>query len=104
MVKLLKKYTEKYIQMIKELLGRILEVLNDEDFRKKTRKEAWHAFMYLVLSTVWAIVDAMVFIILTSLGLHVVPSNIISDICWMITSFSLNLKKVIYAEWLHPFH
>ena len=52
MVKLLKKYTEKYIQMIKELLGRILEVLNDEDFRKKTRKEAWHAFMYLVLSTV----------------------------------------------------
>ena len=93
MVKLLKKYTEKYIQMIKELLGRILEVLNDEDFRKKTKKEARHAFMYLVLSTVWAIADAMVFIILTSLWLHVVPSNIISDICWMITSFSLNLKK-----------
>ena len=52
MVKLLKKYTEKYIQMIKELLGWILEVLNDEDFRKKTKKEARHAFMYLVLSTV----------------------------------------------------
>ena len=93
MVKLLKKYTEKYIQMIKELLGWILEVLNDEDFRKKTRKEARHAFMYLVLSTVWAIVDAIVFIVLTSLWLHIVPSNIISDICWMITSFSLNLKK-----------
>ena len=91
--KFLKKYTKKYIQMIKELLGWILEVLNDEDFRKKTRKEARHAFMYLVLSTVWAIADAMVFIILTSLGLHIVPSNIISDICWMVTSFSLNLKK-----------
>ena len=50
--KFLKKYTKKYIQMIKELLGWILEVLNDEDFRKKTRKEARHAFMYLVLSTV----------------------------------------------------
>ena len=29
-----------------------IEVLNDEYFRKKTRKEARHAFMYLVLSTV----------------------------------------------------
>ena len=90
---LLGKNIGKYIQMIKELLGWILEVLNDEDFRKKTRKEARHAFMYLVLSTVWAIVDAIVFIVLTSLWLHIVPSNIISDICWMITSFSLNLKK-----------
>lgn len=88
-----KRYAKKYFQIIKELRGRILEVLNDEDFRKKTRKEAWHAFMYLVLSTVWAIVDAIVFIVLTSLWLHIVPSNIISDICWMITSFSLNLKK-----------
>ena len=91
--KYIKKYSKKYIQMIKELLGWILEVLNDEDFRKKTKKEARHAFMYLVLSTVWAIVDAIVFIFLTSFWLHVVPSNIISDICWMVTSFSLNLKK-----------
>jgi len=91
--KSLKKYSKKYVQILKELLGWITEVLNDEDFRKKTRKEAWHAFMYLVLSTIWAIVDAIVFIVLTSLWLHIVPSNIISDICWMITSFSLNLKK-----------
>jgi len=91
--KYVKKYIKKYIQILKELRGWILEVLNDEDFRKKTRKEAWHAFMYLVLSTVWAIVDAIVFIVLTSFWLHIVPSNIISDICWMITSFSLNLKK-----------
>jgi hypothetical protein len=48
----IKKYTRKYIQMLKELRGWILEVLNDEDFRKKTKKEAWHAFMYLVLSTI----------------------------------------------------
>lgn len=87
------KLSKKYIQMIKELLWWIKEVLNDEDFRKKTRKEARHAFLYLVLSTVWAIVDAIVFIVLTSLWLHIVPSNIISDICWMVTSFSLNLKK-----------
>jgi hypothetical protein len=50
--KFLKKYSKKYIQILKELLGWIMEVLNDEDFRKKTKKEAWHAFMYLVLSTV----------------------------------------------------
>ena len=87
------KHIKQYIQMLKELLGWIMEVLNDENFRKKTKKEARHAFMYLILSTIWAIVDAIVFIVLTSLGLHVVPSNIISDICWMITSFSLNLKK-----------
>ena len=91
--KFIKKYTRKYVQILKELRGWILEVLNDEDFRKKTRKEAWHAFMYLILSTIWAIVDAIVFIVLTSLWLHIIPSNVISDICWMITSFSLNLKK-----------
>jgi hypothetical protein len=43
---------KKYAQILKELKDWVLEVLNDEDFRKKTRKEAWHAFMYLVLSTV----------------------------------------------------
>ena len=89
----IKKHKRNYIQILKELRGWILEVLNDEDFRKKTRKEAWHAFMYLILSTIWAIVDAIVFIVLTSLWLHIIPSNIISNICWMITSFSLNLKK-----------
>jgi hypothetical protein len=50
--KFLKKYSKKYVQILKELLGWITEVLNDEDFRKKTKKEARHAFMYLVLSTV----------------------------------------------------
>jgi hypothetical protein len=50
--KFVKKYTRKYIQMLRELVGWILEVLNDEDFRKKTKKEARHAFMYLILSTI----------------------------------------------------
>lgn len=93
MQKYVKNFSKKHIQMLRELKDWVLEVLNDEDFRKKTKKEARHAFMYLVLSTVWAIVDTIVFIVLTSLWLHVIPSNIISDLCWMITSFSLNLKK-----------
>jgi len=50
--KYVKKFSKKYIQMLKELKGWVLEVLNDEDFHKKTKKEARHAFMYLVLSTV----------------------------------------------------
>jgi hypothetical protein len=50
--KYVKKHIKKYIQILKELRGWILEVLNDEDFRKKTKKEAWHAFMYLILSTI----------------------------------------------------
>ncbi len=91
--KCIKKYMKKYIQMLKELLGWILEVLNDEDFRKKTREEARHAFLYLILSAVWAIVDCICFVILTSLWLNIIPSNIISGICGMVTSFSLNLKK-----------
>ena len=88
-----KKYIVKYVQMLKELRTRILEVINDDDFRKKTKEEARHAFLYLVLSAVWAIVDCISFVILTSLWLNIIPSNIISGICWMITSFSLNLKK-----------
>jgi hypothetical protein len=47
-----KKYSKKYIQILKELIGWIKEVLNDENFRKKTKKEARHAFMYLILSTI----------------------------------------------------
>ena len=97
MRRVLKKYTKKYIikyvQMLKELRTRILEVINDDDFRKKTREEARHAFLYLVLSAVWAIVDCISFVILSSIWLNIIPSNIISGICWMVTSFSLNLKK-----------
>ncbi len=89
----IKNFPKKYIQMLKELLDWVLEVINDDDFRKKTKEEARHAFLYLILSAVWAIVDCISFVILTSLWLNIIPSNIISGICWMFTSFSLNLKK-----------
>ena len=57
------------------------------------KKEVLHAFRYLILSTLWAIVDCVIFLTLTSLSLPIIPSNIISDLWWMITSFSLNLKR-----------
>lgn len=57
------------------------------------KKEATHAFLYLILSTLWAIVDATLFLLLTACSLPIIPSNIISDIWWMVTSFSLNLKR-----------
>jgi putative flippase GtrA len=47
----------------------------------------------LILSTLWAIVDCVIFLTLTSLSLPIIPSNIISDLWGMITSFSLNLKR-----------
>ena len=57
------------------------------------KKEAKHAFLYLILSTVWAFVDCLIFLTLTYLWLPIIPSNIISDVWGMITSFSLNLKR-----------
>ena len=57
------------------------------------KKEVLHAFRYLILSTLWAIVDCVIFLTLTSLSLPIIPSNIISDFWWMVTSFSLNLKR-----------
>lgn len=58
------------------------------------RLEFKHAFLYLILSTIWAIVDAVVFISLTNLlWLPIILSNVVSDTCGMITSFSLNVRK-----------
>ena len=57
------------------------------------KKEVLHAFRYLILSTLWAIVDCVIFLSLTSLSFPIIPSNIISDLWWMVTSFSLNLKR-----------
>jgi hypothetical protein len=48
----IKNFPKKYIQMLKELLDWVLEVINDDDFRKKTKEEARHAFLYLILSAV----------------------------------------------------
>ena len=60
---------------------------------KHISKEVKHALVYLILSTFWSIVDCWVFLTLTKLWLRIIPSNIISNLCWMITSFSLNVKK-----------
>lgn len=64
-----------------------------EHIKQHGKKEAIHAFLYLILSTLWAVVDCVVFLLLTSLNLPIIPSNIISDFWWMVTSFSLNLKR-----------
>ena len=64
-----------------------------EHIKQHGKKEVLHAFRYLILSTLWAIVDCVIFLTLTSLSLPIIPSNIISDFWWMVTSFSLNLKR-----------
>ncbi len=83
----------KYISKWKEIDKHIREKMKDEHIRKKAKKEAKHAFLYLIRSTLWTVVDCCLFLILTWLGLPIIPSNIISDTCGMITSFSLNVRK-----------
>ncbi len=70
-----------------------LKIALKNNIKQHGKKEAIHAFLYLILSTLWAIVDATLFLLLTSVSLPIIPSNIISDIWGMITSFSLNLKR-----------
>jgi len=70
-----------------------LKIALKNHIKQHGKKEAIHAFLYLILSTLWAIVDATLFLLLTSVSLPIIPSNIISDIWGMITSFSLNLKR-----------
>ena len=55
----------------------IREKINDEHVRKRAKKEAKHAFLYMILSTIWTIVDCCVFLVLTWLWLPIIPSNII---------------------------
>ena len=64
-----------------------------EHIRKRAKKETKHAILYTLLSWVAAIVDCGVFLILTSIWLPIIISNIRSEWCWLITSFTLNLKK-----------
>ena len=61
--------------------------------KKTVKKETKHAFVYLILSSIGGLVDCCMFYILSTVWLPIIPSNIISYSCWMITSFSLNLKK-----------
>ena len=64
-----------------------------EHIRKRAKKETKHALLYTLLSWIAAIVDCSVFLILTNIWLPIIISNIISEWCWLVTSFSLNLKK-----------
>ncbi len=83
----------KYISKWIEIDQHIREAMTSEHVRKRAKKEAKHAFLYLILSSIWTIVDCVVFLTLTWIWLPIIPSNIISDTCGMITSFSLNVKK-----------
>jgi len=80
------------IKLTKEERQQLKESLKTH-IKQHGKKEVLHAFRYLILSTLWAIVDCVIFLTLTSLSLPIIPSNIISDLWWMITSFSLNLKR-----------
>ena len=80
------------IKLTKEERHQLKESLKTH-IKQHGKKEVLHAFRYLILSTLWAIVDCVIFLTLTSLSLPIIPSNIISDLWWMITSFSLNLKR-----------
>ena len=80
------------IKLTKEERQQLKESLKAH-IKQHGKKEVLHAFRYLILSTLWAIVDCVIFLTLTSLSLPIIPSNIISDLWWMVTSFSLNLKR-----------
>ena len=84
---------ERFIQKWIDIYNNILLGLNNKLILDEAKKEAKHIFLYLILSAVGGIVDCSVFLILNWLWLPIIPSNIISGICWMITSFTLNLKK-----------
>lgn len=83
----------KYLSKWKEVDKYIREKVDDEKIRKIAKKEAKHAFLYMILSTIWTIVDCCLFLILTWLWLPIIPSNIISDTYGMITSFTLNVRR-----------
>ena len=80
------------IKLSKEERKQLKESLKAH-IKQHGKKEVVHAFRYLILSTLWAIVDCVIFLTLTSLSLPIIPSNIISDLWGMVTSFSLNLKR-----------
>lgn len=83
----------KYIAKWIEIDNHIREKMKHWEIRKKAEKEVKHAFLYLIRSTLWTIVDCCLFLFLTWLGLPIIPSNIISDTCGLATSFTLNVRK-----------
>ena len=61
--------------------------------RKTAKEEIKHAFLYWALSSLAAVIDCCVFLILTRLWLPIIISNIIWEVCGLIISFTLNLRK-----------
>ena len=61
--------------------------------RKRAKSEIKHAFLYWALSSLAAVIDCCVFLFLTKLWLPIIISNIIWEICWLIISFTLNLRR-----------
>ncbi len=57
------------------------------------KKEARHAFLYLLLSSLGGIAECSAFYILSKIGFGIVTSNIVGFGFWSVTSFSLNAKK-----------
>ena len=94
----------KYLAKWKDVDKYIREKVNDEQIRETAKKEAKHAFLYMILSTIWTIVDCCVFLLLTWLWLPIIPSNIISDTCGMVTSFTLNVRKLVLQLQIHLFN
>ena len=84
---------EKFIHKWMDIYNKILLSLNNKLIIDIAKKEAKHVFLYLILSAMGGFVDCCVFLILNWLWLPIIHSNIISGICWMVTSFYLNLKK-----------
>ena len=84
---------ENFIRKWMDIYNKILLTLNNKFILDIAKKEAKHIFLYLILSAIGGFVDYCIFLILNWLWLPIIPSNIISGICWMITSFTLNLKK-----------
>ena len=61
--------------------------------RKTLKEEIKHAILYWILALIAAIVDCSVFLILSRLWLHIIIANIIWEICGLIISFTLNVRK-----------
>jgi len=61
--------------------------------RKTAKEEIKHAILYGILASIAAIVDCSVFLVLSRLWLHIIISNIIWEICGLIISFTLNVRK-----------
>ncbi len=57
------------------------------------KKEIKHAFTYLILSSLGGFVECGIFFLLSKCWFGVVVANIIGFLFWLVTSFTLNIRK-----------